>query len=315
MTIKYKAIYHFQAENNDELTFLENDIIILEETLDEDWARGKIQGSENVGIFPLNFVEKLPLGEQDAEDRFEDTIKKLASVDEEIQSPFDKMDHANGNPITKFESKLPSSPFDASDPFDQLNQNSNSPINKKHTASHSRKADAQVHGIRREDSNEGKKDAVEYIAMYDCDGVEDDELTFKKNDIIIFLNDDEDQAWMWGKLKNDKTNRKGIFPKNLVKLHTKKASISVITASKLSSVPAKGELPSNKPQTTTTTTKTAKIEYVAMYDCDGVEDDELTFKKNDIIIFLNDDEDIYFSRFIVINHFEHHQKLFQFIIL
>ena len=69
MTIKYKAIYHFQAENNDELTFLENDIIILEETLDEDWARGKIQGSENVGIFPLNFVEKLPLGEQDAEDR------------------------------------------------------------------------------------------------------------------------------------------------------------------------------------------------------------------------------------------------------
>ena len=90
MTIKYKAIYHFQAENDDELTFLENDIIILEETLDEEWARGKIQDSENTGIFPLNFVEKLPLDEQDPEDRFEDSIKKLSSVNEEMQSPFDK---------------------------------------------------------------------------------------------------------------------------------------------------------------------------------------------------------------------------------
>ena len=108
MTIKYKAIYHFQAENDDELTFLENDIIILEETLDEEWARGKIQDSENTGIFPLNFVEKLPLDEQDPEDRFEDSIKKLSSVNEEMQSPFDKVDHGKGNLIAKFESNLPS---------------------------------------------------------------------------------------------------------------------------------------------------------------------------------------------------------------
>eukprot|EP00944_MAST-04C_sp_MAST-4C-sp1_P012146 g12146.t1 len=162
MTIKYKAIYHFQAENDDELTFLENDIIILEETLDEEWARGKIQDSENTGIFPLNFVEKLPLDEQDPEDRFEDSIKKLSSVNEEMQSPFDKVDHGKGNLIAKFESNLPSSPFETSDPFDQLNQNSNSPINKKHTTSHSHKANDQAHQIRGEGSNESEKDAVEY---------------------------------------------------------------------------------------------------------------------------------------------------------
>ena len=221
-------------------------------------GKRKIQDSENTGIFPLNFVEKLPLDEQDPEDRFEDSIKKLSSVNEEMQSPFDKVDHGKGNLIAKFESNLPSSPFETSDPFDQLNQNSNSPINKKHTTSHSHKANDQAHQIRGEGLNESEKDAVEYVAMHDCNGVEDDELTFKKNDIIIFLSDDEDQAWMWGKLKNDKTNRKGIFPKNLVKLHTKKAPISISATSKLSSVPAKKELPDNTPKTTTTTTKTEK---------------------------------------------------------
>ena len=292
MTIKYKAIYHFQAENEDELTFLENDIIILEEKLDdEEWARGKVQGSLNVGIFPLNFVQELPMDELDPQDRFEDSIKKLSSVNEEMQSPFDKMDHGDGNLISRFESNLPSSPFEASNPFDQLNQDENSPINKKHFNSNPHTATDRMPGTGRENSNESDKGAVEYVAMYDCDGVEDDELTFKKNDIIIFLNDDEDQAWMWGRLKNDKTNRKGIFPKNLVNLHTKKKPISNLALSKSSSISAKQELPSNNPKTTKTTAKTEEIEYIAMYDCDGVEDDELTFKKNDIIIFLNDDED------------------------
>ena len=67
--------------------------------------RGKIQDSENTGIFQLNFVEKLPLDEQDPEDRFKDSIK-LSSVNEEMQSPFDKVDHGKGNLIAKFESRI-----------------------------------------------------------------------------------------------------------------------------------------------------------------------------------------------------------------
>eukprot|EP00944_MAST-04C_sp_MAST-4C-sp1_P005171 g5171.t1 len=104
--------------------------------------------------------------------------------------------------------------------------------------------------------------------MYDCNGVEDDELTFKKNDIIIFLSDDEDQAWMWGKLKNDKTNRKGIFPKNLVKLHTKKLRKD------------KDSLPG---------VETKKKYYVAKFEFVAENDDELQFREGEVVSLVRKD--------------------------
>ena len=56
--MQYKAIYEFHAENDDELTFAKDDIIVIDNILDEEWAKGKLVHNGNVGLFPLNFVVK-----------------------------------------------------------------------------------------------------------------------------------------------------------------------------------------------------------------------------------------------------------------
>ncbi|EFA78349.1 myosin IC [Heterostelium album PN500] len=53
---KYKAVYDYDAQQPDELTFKENDIIILVKKVDNDWWQGDLRGK--VGMFPSNYVEK-----------------------------------------------------------------------------------------------------------------------------------------------------------------------------------------------------------------------------------------------------------------
>ncbi|KAF7212991.1 transcript variant X3 [Nothobranchius furzeri] len=49
------AIFNFDGEHSDELSFSEGEMIQLKELVGEDWARGQIGTS--IGIFPLNFVD------------------------------------------------------------------------------------------------------------------------------------------------------------------------------------------------------------------------------------------------------------------
>ncbi|XP_026059557.1 SH3 domain-containing protein 19 isoform X2 [Carassius auratus] len=51
------ARFDFEGEQSDELSFSEGDVIRLKEYVEEEWARGEVNG--HVGIFPLNFVEVL----------------------------------------------------------------------------------------------------------------------------------------------------------------------------------------------------------------------------------------------------------------
>ncbi|XP_059409384.1 SH3 domain-containing protein 19 [Carassius carassius] len=51
------ARFDFEGEQNDELSFSEGDVIRIKEYVEEEWARGEVNG--HVGIFPLNFVEVL----------------------------------------------------------------------------------------------------------------------------------------------------------------------------------------------------------------------------------------------------------------
>uniref|UniRef100_A0A3Q0SJC7 Osteoclast-stimulating factor 1 n=1 Tax=Amphilophus citrinellus TaxID=61819 RepID=A0A3Q0SJC7_AMPCI len=50
-----EALFDFEGEQSDELSFSEGDVIQLKEYMGQDWARGQIGTHE--GIFPLNFVE------------------------------------------------------------------------------------------------------------------------------------------------------------------------------------------------------------------------------------------------------------------
>lgn len=53
------ALFDYEGEENDELTFSQGDVIALLELTGQDWGRGQIHG--RVGIFPLNFTEVVEL--------------------------------------------------------------------------------------------------------------------------------------------------------------------------------------------------------------------------------------------------------------
>lgn len=44
-------------ENEDELSFVSGDLIILEEKIDDTWFKGYIKSPQESGIFPVEFVE------------------------------------------------------------------------------------------------------------------------------------------------------------------------------------------------------------------------------------------------------------------
>lgn len=55
------ALFDYEGEEDDELTFSKGDVIALQQLVGQEWGRGQIHG--RVGIFPLNFakvVEPLP---------------------------------------------------------------------------------------------------------------------------------------------------------------------------------------------------------------------------------------------------------------
>lgn len=49
------ALFDYEGEEDDELTFSQGDVIALLELVEQEWGRGQIHG--RVGIFPLNFTE------------------------------------------------------------------------------------------------------------------------------------------------------------------------------------------------------------------------------------------------------------------
>ena len=59
---KCRALYDCEADNEDELTFEEGDIIIImaEETEDENWMEGVLEAEpDKRGLFPASFVHML----------------------------------------------------------------------------------------------------------------------------------------------------------------------------------------------------------------------------------------------------------------
>jgi endophilin-A len=52
-----RAIYDFEAENAAELSFKENDIILLKSQVDENWFEGTVHG--RTGYFPVSYVTVL----------------------------------------------------------------------------------------------------------------------------------------------------------------------------------------------------------------------------------------------------------------
>lgn len=56
-----RALYDCQADNDDELTFKEGEIILVIHEEEEEWWEGEIEGQPSRrGLFPVSFVTMLP---------------------------------------------------------------------------------------------------------------------------------------------------------------------------------------------------------------------------------------------------------------
>ena len=53
----YVAMYDYDAQDDDEVGFLENDRIINCEVIDEGWVMGTVQRTGQKGMIPANYIE------------------------------------------------------------------------------------------------------------------------------------------------------------------------------------------------------------------------------------------------------------------
>lgn len=58
-----KAVFSYRAANEDEISFDEGTLLTFLETVEDGWARGKLQNGK-MGLFPTNFVEAVADPEQ-----------------------------------------------------------------------------------------------------------------------------------------------------------------------------------------------------------------------------------------------------------
>lgn len=56
--IKYVAIYDYNAADDDEVTFVEGDIITEGEIIDDGWMTGRVARTGEHGMLPSNYVER-----------------------------------------------------------------------------------------------------------------------------------------------------------------------------------------------------------------------------------------------------------------
>ena len=55
----FQAIYDYTAADTDEVSFVEGDIIINSEKVDEGWMLGTVQRTGQHGMLPSNYVEQV----------------------------------------------------------------------------------------------------------------------------------------------------------------------------------------------------------------------------------------------------------------
>ncbi|XP_065886427.1 SH3 domain-containing protein 19-like isoform X2 [Dysidea avara] len=77
------AMFDFDGENEDELSFVAGDLIILEEKIDDMWMKGYVKSPQQSGIFPAKFVEVVePLPPSDK--------STSANTDQDAYAPLSK---------------------------------------------------------------------------------------------------------------------------------------------------------------------------------------------------------------------------------
>jgi SH3 domain len=81
MIAMYKALWDYDATDNDELSFKENDTISILEQQDDDWWVGINNRTRQIGMVPANYVEECD--DEFCDDNDEDNDEETYSEDEE----------------------------------------------------------------------------------------------------------------------------------------------------------------------------------------------------------------------------------------
>lgn len=55
----YLAVYEYEAQDSDEVSFSEGDRIIETEMIDDGWMYGRVERTGDYGMLPSNYVEPL----------------------------------------------------------------------------------------------------------------------------------------------------------------------------------------------------------------------------------------------------------------
>lgn len=54
----YRALYDYEAQDIDEVSFREGDIIFEVEAIDSGWMTGRVERTGKTGMLPANYVEQ-----------------------------------------------------------------------------------------------------------------------------------------------------------------------------------------------------------------------------------------------------------------
>lgn len=176
---KVKALYDYDAEEDNELTFKENDIVTVVSKDDSGWWTGRLGDAE--GLFPDNFVEEIP--------------------DSGPSKPAESAPPAASESKETAPAKEPEpQPEPAKEP---------EPVKQPEPTPEPAKTPAPAPAA----ATSGKKVLFTVVAMYDYDAEEDNELSFKEHDIID-VHDDDESGWWAGTIQG--TDKSGLFPDNFV---------------------------------------------------------------------------------------------------
>eukprot|EP01114_Cavostelium_apophysatum_P009508 TRINITY_DN2265_c0_g1_i2.p1 TRINITY_DN2265_c0_g1~~TRINITY_DN2265_c0_g1_i2.p1 ORF type:complete len:597 (-),score=210.06 TRINITY_DN2265_c0_g1_i2:52-1842(-) len=248
---KAKALYDYEAQESNELSFKENDIItIVEEYADSQWWKGELNSA--VGLFPSNFVEVIKGPDNsEAQKRMEEAKR----IQEEMMIKKQK-DEAERKQREEMEQKKKEEEKRQREAEEVRRREEEKKRQEQAAAAATQKALPKP--------NAGPSAVLKAKALFDYNAQEDNELSFKENDVITIVEKVANSDWWQGELNG----KRGLFPSNFVE----------ILKTLPTPAPQKVALPP-KPAAAAVTRPRMK----AVFDFDAQEDNELPFKEGDIV--------------------------------
>uniref|UniRef100_UPI00398E3F97 intersectin-2-like isoform X3 n=1 Tax=Pristiophorus japonicus TaxID=55135 RepID=UPI00398E3F97 len=252
--MNYRALYPFEARNNDELSFQTGDLIEVDEATvgESGWFYGTLRGKS--GWFPVNYVEKMTESEAPLSPKkalLPPT--KPASATSTSPGPYAQSkvgDEGNFQPSRTF-SGISGSPIWQKSAFTPtLPPGSGSPVYD------------QVENVK----------AFKALALCSWTAKKENHLNFSKDDIIDVL--EQQDNWWFGEVRG----AKGWFPRSYVKVITEHAQPSVEPEPIYASV-NKNSSPVSQPVE----------EYIALYSYESAETGDLTFTEGEMVLVTKKD--------------------------